>query len=84
MLMLPQADRALLRKDELTKYLEWKLCGSAVSNLSNTSGIHIKSFNDIYTIPIYKLSIFLTVYPCFDFKKNAGTSRFPFRALIGN
>jgi hypothetical protein len=27
-------------------------------------------------------SIFLTAYPCFDFKKYTGTSEFPFRALL--
>jgi hypothetical protein len=36
-------------------------------------------------LPIYiylSFSTFLTVYPCFDFKRNTGTSKFPFRALV--
>jgi hypothetical protein len=50
MLMLPEVDRALLRKNESRKHLEWRLSGSAVSNLSKSSGKHIKSFINVYYI----------------------------------
>jgi hypothetical protein len=53
MLMLPQEDRALLRKDESRTHLEWRLRGSAVFNLSKTSGMLIKSFINIYYINFY-------------------------------
>jgi hypothetical protein len=46
--MLQQVDSALLRKDELSKHLQWRLCGRAVTDLSKTSGMHIKSLIDIY------------------------------------
>jgi hypothetical protein len=72
MLMLPQVDRALLGKDESRKHLERRLCGSAVSNLSKTSGMHVKI---IYQYILYQF-IFLTVYPCFAFKNYTGTSKF--------
>jgi hypothetical protein len=68
MLMLPQVDRALLRKNESSKRLEWSLCGSAVSGLSKTSGMHIISFINIYYILYtFTFSISLTIYPCFWF-----------------
>jgi hypothetical protein len=34
---------ALLKKEKLKMPLEWKLCGSTVSNSSALSGMHIKS-----------------------------------------
>jgi hypothetical protein len=77
MLISPQVNRALLRKDESRKHLEWRLCGSAVSNLSKTSGMHIKSFINIYYIHLY-FPIFLTVYTCFAFKNYSGTSKLHF------
>jgi hypothetical protein len=56
MLMLPQIDRALLREDESRKHLEWRLSGSAVSNLGKKSGVHI-SFIHIYYVHL-SFSIF--------------------------
>jgi hypothetical protein len=53
--MLPQVDHALLRKDESRKHLEWSLCASAVSNLSKTSDMHIKSFINTYYIHLHFL-----------------------------
>jgi hypothetical protein len=53
MLVLPQVDHALLRNNEKRKDLEWRLSGSAVSNLSKTSGMHMKSFLNIYYIHLY-------------------------------
>jgi hypothetical protein len=70
----PLVDRVLLRKHESRKHLEWRLCGSAVSNLSKTSAMHIASFNNI--------SIYLTVYSCFAFRKYTGIYKFLFRALL--
>jgi hypothetical protein len=78
MLMLSEVDRVLLRMNESRKHLDWRLCGSALSNLSKTSGMHIKAFINIYL----SLFVFLTVYPCFAFKKYTGTSEFPFRLLV--
>jgi hypothetical protein len=49
-ILLPQADSALLRNDESRKHMEWRLCGNCVSNLSKTSGMHIKSFITIHYI----------------------------------
>jgi hypothetical protein len=63
--MLPEVAHALLRKDELRKRLEWRLCGSVVSNLSKTSAMHIKHLS-IYIISIY-------IFPFFE-----GTSLFRF------
>jgi hypothetical protein len=62
--MLPQEDRALLREDKSRKHLAWRLCGSAVSNFSKWSVMHIKSFINIYYIDL-SFSIFLAVYYCF-------------------
>jgi hypothetical protein len=78
-LMLPQVDRALLRRHESRKRLEWRLCGSAVSNLSKTSstGMHIKPFIDIYYIHLY-FYIFWRYILFFVFNKCTGTSKFPF------
>jgi hypothetical protein len=64
--MLPQVDRAILRKEESTKHLEWRLCGGVMSDLSKTSGMHIKSFIIIYYIHL----------PYFSFCD--GISFFPF------
>jgi hypothetical protein len=50
--MLPQVDSALLRKDELGKHLQWRLCGRAVTDLSKTSGMHIKSLIDIKKVKV--------------------------------
>jgi hypothetical protein len=80
MLMLQLVDRALLRKDKSGKYLAWRLSGTAVSNLSKTSDMHIKSFINTYYIQLSS-SIFLTVYPSFTFKEYIGTSKFSFREL---
>jgi hypothetical protein len=60
MLMLPPADVS-------RKHLEWRLCGSAVSNSSKTSGIHMKSFMNIYYIHLF-IFFFLAVYHCFALK----------------
>jgi hypothetical protein len=51
--MFPQVDRALLRKGESRKHLEWSLCGSAVSDLSKTSDMRLKSFISIYYIHLF-------------------------------
>jgi hypothetical protein len=40
----------------------------------------VPAFINIYCIHS-SLSIFLTAYPCFAFKKCTGISKFPFRAL---
>jgi hypothetical protein len=37
--------------------------------------------DSIYYIHL-SLSIFLTVYPCLDFRKLTGTSKFPFREMV--
>jgi hypothetical protein len=50
--MLPQADNTLLRTDEWRKDLGRRLCGTAVSNLSKTSGIRIKLCINIYYLQI--------------------------------
>jgi hypothetical protein len=34
------------------------------------------------TIFIYRFPFFLAAYPCFAFKKETGSSKFPFRALL--
>jgi hypothetical protein len=80
-MILPQVDRALLRKDELRKHLEWRLCGNAVSNVSKTSGMRVKLFINIYYIHL-SLPTFLTAYSCLAFSKYTGISKFPFRALV--
>jgi hypothetical protein len=84
--MLPQVGNLMLRKDESRKHVEWRLCGRAVSYLSKTSGMHIKSLINIYTTSTYLFSVFLAVCPCFALKKYISTSKFPFRApgLIQN
>jgi hypothetical protein len=86
MLMLTQVDRALLTEEESSKHLECRLRGSAVSDLSKTSGMYTKPFFNIlyhFTLSqsIYLFSLFLTVYPCFGFKKYTDTSEYLFRAL---
>jgi hypothetical protein len=43
--------------------------------------MNVKSLINIYYIHL-TFSILLTAYPCFAFKKNTGTSKFPFRALM--
>jgi hypothetical protein len=80
MLMLPEVDRALLRKDEWRKCLEWRLGGIAVYNLCKASCTHTKSFTNIYYINL-SLSISLRVQHCLAFKTYTGTSIFPFRSL---
>jgi hypothetical protein len=67
MLMLPQVNRALLRMDETTEHLEWKLCGSAVSNLNKRVR---NAHKIIYQYMLYQFVCFhfLTVYSCFAFK----------------
>jgi hypothetical protein len=57
--MLPEVDHALLRKNELRKHLEWRLCGRVVSNLSKTSAMHIKTFINIY---IYYIHLSFTIF----------------------
>jgi hypothetical protein len=68
MLMLPEVDGASLRTDESRKHVEWGLCGSAVTDLSKTSGMHIKSFVKINNLHLPFFYIFLMFCPCFAFK----------------
>jgi hypothetical protein len=51
--MLLQVDRTLQRKDESRKHVERRLCGIAMSDLSKTSRVCIKSFISVYYIYIY-------------------------------
>jgi hypothetical protein len=70
----------LLRKNEWRKHLEWRLCGSFVSNLSKTSCIHIKVFVNVDYMNLF-FSGFSEGISLFRFLRSMPAFLNPFQAL---